>query len=132
MKRAVGLGGPDLVFFVCVFCCSYGQESRGRGVCGRACAHMGPVEPSRGRVWLLSVSLGPPDSLVLSFDEIHFGRFAAHYLGVRFRFYRDNERTITLIPQGHYFFDLHPPLGKLIFAAVGKLIQKKKNPANST
>jgi len=45
--------------------------------------------------------LSDPDSVV--FDEVHFGGQAAHYL----------TRT--------FFFDVHPPLGKLIFAAVGYL-----------
>lgn len=39
-----------------------------------------------------------------SFDEVHFGKFAGYYL----------QRT--------YFFDVHPPLAKLMLAAVGYLI----------
>ncbi|KOS16724.1 Dolichyl-phosphate-mannose--protein mannosyltransferase 4 [Escovopsis weberi] len=38
------------------------------------------------------------------FDEVHFGKFASHYI----------ERT--------YFFDVHPPFAKLLFAFVGWLV----------
>lgn len=43
--------------------------------------------------------LGYPDSVV--FDEVHFGKFAAKYI------------------TGTYFFDVHPPLSKMLFAFVG-------------
>ncbi|KAK2758645.1 hypothetical protein FQN54_003335 [Arachnomyces sp. PD_36] len=46
--------------------------------------------------------LGHPNEVV--FDEVHFGKFASYYL----------QRT--------YFFDVHPPFGKLLFAAMGWLI----------
>lgn len=45
--------------------------------------------------------LAQPDSVV--FDEVHFGGFAAKYL------------------RGEYFMDVHPPLAKMLFAAVGLL-----------
>ncbi|KAI9702140.1 MAG: hypothetical protein M1836_001485 [Candelina mexicana] len=43
--------------------------------------------------------IGHPDQVV--FDEVHFGKFASYYL----------QRT--------YFFDVHPPFGKLLFALMG-------------
>ena len=38
------------------------------------------------------------------FDEYHFGRFTNQYT------------------KGEFLFDIHPPLGKLVFYAVGRLI----------
>ncbi|KAJ2792592.1 Dolichyl-phosphate-mannose--protein mannosyltransferase 1, partial [Coemansia helicoidea] len=49
------------------------------------------------RLWRLS----NPASVV--FDEVHFGKFAGKYIN------------------GTYFFDVHPPLAKMMFAAAGRL-----------
>ncbi|KAI8324712.1 protein O-D-mannosyltransferase [Martensiomyces pterosporus] len=49
------------------------------------------------RLWRLS----NPANVV--FDEVHFGKFAGKYIN------------------GTYFFDVHPPLAKMMFAAAGKL-----------
>lgn len=51
------------------------------------------------RLW----QLGLPPAIV--FDEVYFRQFAANYLS------------------GHYFFDIHPPLVKLLFAGFGSLLQ---------
>jgi dolichyl-phosphate-mannose-protein mannosyltransferase len=49
------------------------------------------------RIW----TLFSPNAVV--FDEVYFKAFAAHYL------------------DGHYYFDIHPPLGKLILAGYAHL-----------
>ncbi|KAJ1798616.1 Dolichyl-phosphate-mannose--protein mannosyltransferase 1, partial [Coemansia sp. RSA 2399] len=49
------------------------------------------------RLWRLS----NPANVV--FDEVHFGKFAGKYIN------------------GTYFFDVHPPLAKMMFAAVGRI-----------
>ncbi|KAJ1919699.1 hypothetical protein H4219_001840 [Mycoemilia scoparia] len=50
------------------------------------------------RLW----RLGNPHSVV--FDEVHFGKFAGKYIN------------------GTYFFDVHPPLAKMMFAWTGRFV----------
>lgn len=60
-------------------------------------------------IWFLAIAalvtrlwhLGVPSDIV--FDEVYFRQFAANYLS------------------GQYFFDIHPPFVKLLFAGIGSL-----------
>lgn len=53
------------------------------------------------------IFFGYPNETV--FDEVHFGKFISGYF------------------TGNYFFDIHPPLGKLIIAGFGKITGFKAN-----
>ncbi|GJJ77085.1 dolichyl-phosphate-mannose-protein mannosyltransferase [Entomortierella parvispora] len=55
------------------------------------------------RIWKLAI----PSAVV--FDEQHFGGFAADYI------------------RGEFFMDLHPPLGKMLFAAVASMLRFNGN-----
>ncbi|KAF9403182.1 hypothetical protein BGX21_006548 [Mortierella sp. AD011] len=71
-----------------------------------------PAEQRQSLVVLLVLSLiafgtrfykiYEPDEVV--FDEVHFGKFASYYI------------------RGTYFFDVHPPLAKMMLGAMGYLI----------
>lgn len=54
-----------------------------------------------GCVYIRMSNLAHPDSVV--FDEVHFGKFAKKYV------------------TGTFFMDVHPPLAKMLFAAVSSL-----------
>ena len=56
------------------------------------------------RFWYLS---SPPEVV---FDEVHFGKFVSGYFN------------------GEYFFDIHPPAGKLLIAGFSKLVGFKPQP----
>jgi dolichyl-phosphate-mannose-protein mannosyltransferase len=71
-------------------------------------------------IWLLSLfsiltrtwHLGYPSAIV--FDEVYFRSFASDYLS------------------GQYFFDIHPPLIKLLFAGVGSMLSLAPDQVAST
>ncbi|KAK5990769.1 Dolichyl-phosphate-mannose--protein mannosyltransferase 4 [Cladobotryum mycophilum] len=79
----------------------------------KAAAQRNPSKPERGHQLALTLvtilgfvtrfwGISHPNEVV--FDEVHFGKFASYYI----------EKT--------YFFDVHPPFAKLLFAFVGWLV----------